>query len=101
MTQLHPAAPAWTGDLRDLSEEVLFQRDRELARHISSILVHYDHRHPDAYRRATPAEQRQSNLSHRIDALTDVRNEMDRRLQTGHWEPLATTDTPNDEGDHR
>ncbi len=101
MTQLHPAAPAWTGNLRSLSEEVLRQRDRELARHISSILVHYDHHHTQPFRRATPTEQRHDNLNHWIDALTDVRNEMDRRLQTGHWDPLATTDTPNDEGDHR
>lgn len=99
MTQLHPAAPAWTGDLRSLSEEVLRQRDRELAGHISAVLVHYDHRRPGAFRRATPAEQRQGNLNHWIDALVEVRNEMDRRFQTGQWEPTATSDDATSEGD--
>lgn len=76
----HPGAPAWDGNVRDLTDDELLSRDRGLMLHISALLVRYDSTRDDApfspvndLTEARPWLQR----------LADARNENKRREASG------------------
>lgn len=78
MTTVHTTAPAWDGNLSQLSNEDLWKRDRALADHIALTLAHYDATSCN-FRPATQTEQARGELNRWIRALVEVRNELERR----------------------